>query len=964
MRKPVPYFEETEKFTSIFNKLQNIPIAILYCYGLPGNGKSEIVRMLAKNFPFVGKSNPASKNVIKCHIQCKDSGDKINTELKELVKKLKAYLNKDELQNIQKDIDKGLSKSLVQTFVKLSYPVVLVIEDPELKENSQNNTKNLLESLLWDIVECKKENLKSKIHIYVTSCVEPLVDSKESSQILNNNEVFMKERVEGFNEKETFRFLCFYKSALNDNEVIEAFQDLQIRLKQTKVYYIDCKYEFPKYIQLEFNINTKEDEWNIEDKRLKEIDQKIKNNQKIQNILEHFGLLSKCSLRCIKKTKSCENVLKLIFKYNKVEQKKDDQNRSKEKQKLSFSEKARELHRRFSGLPLCLFAAKGFCADTGLEYDEYLDYWEELHIDKSKKIEIKEALGDSAEYVLQSITSPFRKLKNGTSTAPLDWKVLSCLLYFNYDRIPRFAIEYCFHVLREKETKYVYNKKDAGAFINKLWKYNLCSKTSNDEITFHQVVSKAFMIYQQSSATKEFNPLEMAIEIMCGLISKDMRQKVQCEKICQLRRHIQILLFNINKYEKDLFNKERGNTLLLKALVSYLYETAAAIMLHVSPRLLLKERYFEISVKYVWEEKLFERNGEFSNKLVKSIIEKSKEKGEKLSNDFTLDFVSKLFFHREEMEFLKFKASECFERIDITKPIISHKKFLLQNLRSKEFFLSNKQYAPFFYAERIASILHSWSCLGSFADSDRSLDIDYLWMSWMSIQITSECRERYKVRLLTEYLSRVGGQIPIVLHDENSTIENLNEVLSFCKDALKTKETGEKVYENGLVKEMHGSLSTKKQIYLLKCIVRLNIRLIKLSTQYLHHKADDYCTELLKLSLENATVITSCSSCIIYCAKYYFKKENYKSSLNCFQKYFDLLAKPNYKPKFKEECWSIFNYAKLVNQYSSKSIEQIKEAVRMCETVLNDKEEISQHLTIGLQNQLLSLQTCLKMPKT
>ena len=585
-----------------------------------------------------------------------------------------------------------------------------------------------------------------------------------------------------------------------------------------------------------------------------------------------------------------------------------------------------------------------------------------LNIVEDEKTAIKKEFGESAEHVFQAINMIFLQPNESDNNSAdlLDWKVLSSLSYFNYDRIPEFAIQYCFHVLRETEVDYLMNKKDTGALITKLLKYNLCSKTNNDEITFHVVVSRAFMFYQQSSATVDFNPLQKAIEIMCGLVSKDMRRKQHCKKMCQLRRHIQILLSHINKNEKKLFDKKKGNTLLLKALVSYLYETAAAIMIHESPRLFLKksQRYFRTSLKYVWEEELLEQSGQLKYEFVKSIIEKSKEKARMLPNDFTLDFASKIFFHKEEMEFLKSKASECFEEIDISKPIISHKKLLLQKLRLSNFFLSNEEYAPFFYAERLASVLHSWSRLVLYADYD--LNINCMWMSWLSNRITRECREIYKVRLLTEYLSQTGGLIPIVLHDKNRKKKELETALSFCENALERKETIEKVYENGLVKEMHGSLPIYKRIFVLKCIVRLTTRLIKLAVQ--PEKADDYCKELLELSLENAQKITSCPSCIIYCAKYYFKKENYESSLYCFQQYFNLSAETSYEPKFNERCWSTYNYAKVVYHFS-KTI-KIKNVVEKCEAFLNNKEEISQLLTEDLENYLHLLQNWLPKPKT
>ena len=156
---------------------------------------------------------------------------------------------------------------------------------------------------------------------------------------------------------------------------------------------------------------------------------------------------------------------------------------------------------------------------------------------------------------------------------------MCCISYFHYDRIPRFALEQCCHILREEKVKkpQIRNRIEISNLIIKLVEHGICTETEKGEITFHEIVFNAFRLNKHSD---DFKPLEKAIETMSNLVSKDMWKKEHSGKMYKLRRHLQSLLYHIEKNKQALEDSE--DSFLLKALTSHLHETAAAIMLNES----------------------------------------------------------------------------------------------------------------------------------------------------------------------------------------------------------------------------------------------------------------------------------------------------------------------------------------------------------------------------------------------
>ena len=636
---------------------------------------------------------------------------------------------------------------------------------------------------------------------------------------------------------------------------------------------------------------------------------------------------------------------------------------SEEKKKM-----AHRIFKRFSGLPLGLQAAKGYCTNSRIDYEEYLELVELVDydlVDKENKI-IKE-YGDNAEHVFQAIVLPFIPDDDSDTSALLQWKILSCISCLNYDRIPRFVLEYCCHLLREKPVKLrpqIRNKAEVGSLVTKLLDHGMCSETEEKEITFHEVILNSFRLNSRPFIEKsKFDPLKKALEIMCGLASKDMRKKQHSNQMHKLRRHLQSLLENIGKDEK--FFDDEEDSILLRALASHLHETVAAIMLNESS--LFREnsvRNFERALELLWEDSDQYTTPESSaevDDVAKRIVDEAIEKSKDLRDDFAVKYASKLEYCLDdsELKFLKSKSKKVngknhFKAVETNLKNQESKEDLVTLLQKCGLFLSNEKFKEVFYAERFASILHSWSRVVLYAEPEAvQKDETCIWMSSLCRSICVECRDSCNVPQLIERLCMSGGWFPILLKQKKDS-DVLKKALNTCKTSLVKQDdrSNQPMYENGLLKEVYGPSYDSFRIAVLRNIVRIGARLAKEGHSVDQDETDDRCQELFELAQRKATVITNGIMCIIYCAKYYAARGKRDHALDCFEKYFEL--EPKCKPRFTVKCWALYNYARAVLKFSmSGNYKEI--AIQVCK-VLNAQDVIPKSLKDHLEDCLKKLQ--------
>ena len=839
---------ETETLKQARQSVEDEMTMILQCHGVSGSGKSEIVRTLAKEFPF--EKDKETDVLIKWHIQCKDSGHNLQEQLKILAKKLLDHsflVDYEKRQNVDDSLEAYESKELVDVLLDVNVPVLILVEDPLDEEIAL--LRNLCDNITQSAKLQKEHENKKKIHLYISS--------RKNNALLENEhtlQCYKLQKVEGFLENEALSHLILKQSGNDDKDRLA------------------------------------------------------------------------------------------IFKF-------------------------------FSGLPLGLNATKAFCNKSKINYRQYLELVKDVKYDIITQEEqvIKEEYGSLMRHVFQAIIIPFQPTeKENRVDKILTWKILRCLSYFHYDRIPRYVLEQCCHVLRDKkvENPALKNKVEINTLISDLLHHSMCRETDKDEITFHEVILNAFRLSRRNVLEDDFIPLKVSIKIFCSLVSKDMRKKQHSQKMFQLRRHLQTLLDHIDN-NQQIFEDQHDEQ-LLRALTSYLHETTAAIMLSESPSSFWNKsaKHFEKALEAiffsdgVYQYTELPKNNQSARDIAKIIVDISKRKGIGLLPDFAVKYASNLQLSFEELpvelEFLRKKSKnpQIFAEIESLLSEKESPEILIKKLQQCGLFLSDEKYRPIFYAERFASILHSWSRLLLYGDPEdvNKIGKRSIWMSELCNEITSQCREQYKVSLLVEPLSRTGGYIPIVLKMKGNH-EKLKRALSFCEDNLKNEKNAE-VFENGLLKEVYGPSATDTKINLLRCIVRIYARLREKLSSDSNIIADKRCEELYKLSVEYSNTISKCSMCFIYCAKYYAGKEESKKALKCFEKFFELDLNSN--SRYHVRCWAVYNYARAVLKYDNCPFKYLLDALDKCEEVVRKKNFSDGEVKKSLRKHLISCRNDLK----
>ena len=635
----------------------------------------------------------------------------------------------------------------------------------------------------------------------------------------------------------------------------------------------------------------------------------------------------------------------------------------------------------FSGLPLGLNTAKTFCKKARIDYRRYLELVKDVEYDiiSKEKEAILEEYGCATQHIFQAIVIPFMSPQRKIDiSANLNRKILCCLSYLHYDRIPRYVLEHFCHVLRDKKVKnpVLRNEVKVGSLISELLDHSMCTETNKDEITFHEVVLNAFRLNRLDVLKTDFNPLKTSIKVLCKLVSKDMRKKEHSLKMFKLRRHLQTLLGHVEN-NQQIF-EDQHNEQLLRALISYLHETTGAIMLSESPSSFWNEseKHFEKALRAIFlspdviEDLMVPKTNQEAKDIANTILEISKQKGANLPSNFTVEYASSLQFsfeeQTEELEFLRSQTKNLglFAKTETLLSAKDSPKIIIENLQRCGLFLSDEKYRPIFYAERFAFILHSWSRLVLYGDQEdvKKIGDRCLWMSELCNEISIKCREQCKVSLLAEPLSTTGGFIPIVLKVKES-YKKVRKAWSICEENLQNQENTE-MFENGLLKEVYGPSATDNRINLLRYIVRINTRMHEkiCSDSDSICNADERCKELFELSVKHSETISKCSMCFIYCAKYYAVKEEMNEALECFKKFFELDSDSD--QRFHIRCWAVYNYVRAVIKFEDCPAEYLVDAFNKCDKVLNlknrgeIKNDLKDHLILsknGLDQKVKSL---------
>ena len=177
MRGPITNLVQTETMNEVTETINNQNAVVLHLIGMPGSGKTQLVRYISEEFPF----NHRESLLIKWAVQCKDSEHDVKTQLQKLADKLHAhgFIPKELSDTMKDELDMNGVESLVNALLDSQASVLIVVEDQE-KPNL------VLRDFVRNLITAPYHGA-SKVHLYVTSKkINSLFSNDEFQDILKS----------------------------------------------------------------------------------------------------------------------------------------------------------------------------------------------------------------------------------------------------------------------------------------------------------------------------------------------------------------------------------------------------------------------------------------------------------------------------------------------------------------------------------------------------------------------------------------------------------------------------------------------------------------------------------------------------------------------------------------------------------------------------------------------------------
>ena len=248
--------KKTATIKSACDKIKNKNKVILHCNGLPGSGKSQLVRSLAQNFPHLNKKFGRKCDLfIKWHVQCNNKRNPM-LDLEKSFRKLMEAMEEQHfcenatVKKIQKDF-RNSAKVFLEMLLDCEVPILIVIEDPAYE------CTEWLQVLFRHLNARFQKSFCSQFHVYVTSRQISQVIAEEISKSIKCYEAI---EVNGFNQEEALEFLKkgYLKPLVEEDliNVFKRFSGMPLGLIAANSYCRYAKIDYKRYLKLAENTRS------------------------------------------------------------------------------------------------------------------------------------------------------------------------------------------------------------------------------------------------------------------------------------------------------------------------------------------------------------------------------------------------------------------------------------------------------------------------------------------------------------------------------------------------------------------------------------------------------------------------------------------------------------------------------------------------------------------------------------
>ena len=674
-----------------------------------------------------------------------------------------------------------------------------------------------------------------------------------------------------------------------------------------------------------------------------------------------------------------------------------------ESDSLYNKEEAKMVALFYNNNPGCLRIAKRYCLTRKLSYKQYFDALEEESafnvIAHGENIIAENQSFDLAKS-LQATRLLFKVDKNHSDKQFSKMQqILKILSFLNPIDIPVHLIGKICQDLRKDqlsaEESFEMNKIEVSEMVYRMEELHLLNAGAainypNGLISIENNCFRSIVLTEGEKIAY----LQMALESLAKMISKDNKERKADVSLCYLMPHIESIRKHIEKYlveHLDVSDKKEEN-FILAMRVSRLYELLGqGIVQERRTDLTVNagEKSAEVlmeAVKLVYRvmqafnrsmslfscfsrpenDELLMYDGTkdpavIGNEIAKKCVEAGRkvggafiEKYLKSSLVLNKDNYKQFMAHTIQMQGLSEK--EATEKLKPIKTLVekslNFETSHMNVLRETGNFLSTEQLSLSFFGDRLTSIFHTRGrqvlYLQSKMSESKQKECEYYTL--LSHNVAKAIREETGVCLLFEYISMANARLHRLLQntneDRDEKLNRINEARLLCHKLLNTSRDH---YESGCFQRVQGYAYAKLNIS--RNLVKANTKALKyIRKEDLPTDATARCEEILKLARENYT-LDMASHVFIQGAKFY-------AAIDCFDKAFSTFSEGFV---FKKEdgsdtgfgimrltqqrprtvAWAVDNFCRAVEAYSKHEkdetkIQQIKsEALKRCQQVID-----------------------------